>query len=102
MGMDEDTFFDVVDLFCIHLGQFSRKKIFAEISGKKFQIFHCSNVTIGTFSQKYPRTFFLENPKIYLVPRYIQKISPTYLEECNFILALLRSLSIKQFIALLG
>ena len=38
----------VGDLFCTHLGtKYSnfQEKIFAEISEKKFQTFHCSNVT---------------------------------------------------------
>ena len=57
-GRDEVTYFYVGDLFCIHLGtKYAnfQEKIFAEISGKKFQTFHCSNVTImkslGIFSR---------------------------------------------------
>ena len=46
---DEVTFFYVGDILCIHLGcKYAdfQEKIFADISGKKFQTFHCSNVTI--------------------------------------------------------
>ena len=43
-GKDEFSYFNVGDVFCIHLrtkvGDF-QEKIFEEISGKKFQIFHC-------------------------------------------------------------
>ena len=45
---DEVTYFYVGDVFCIHLGtKYAdfQEKIFAEISGKMFQTFHCSNVT---------------------------------------------------------
>ena len=45
---DEVTYFSVGDLFYIHLGtKYAnfQEKIFAENSGKKFQTFHCSNVT---------------------------------------------------------
>ena len=44
---DEVKYFYVGDVFCIHLGTMYvdfQEKIFAEISGKKFQTFHCSNV----------------------------------------------------------
>ena len=43
---DEVTFFYVGDVLCIHLGSKYadfQEKIFAEISGKKFQTFHCRN-----------------------------------------------------------
>ena len=45
---DEVTFFYVGDVLCIHLGSKYadfQEKIFAEISGKKYQTFHCSNVS---------------------------------------------------------
>ena len=45
-----------------------QEKIFAEISGKKFQTFHCSNVTtkkslggaLGIFSRNLHEDFFLK------------------------------------------
>ena len=42
-GKDEVTYFYVGDVFCIHLGtKYAdfQEKMFAEISGKKFQTFH--------------------------------------------------------------
>ena len=55
-------------LFCMHLGTMYanfREKIFAEISGKKFQTFHYSNVTtmksLGIISRNLHENFFLEN-----------------------------------------
>ena len=46
-GRDEVTYFYVGDVFCIYLGTMYanfQEKIFAEISGKKFQTFDVSNV----------------------------------------------------------
>ena len=43
-GKDEVSYFYVGDVFCIHLGtKYAdfQEKIFAEISGRKFQTFHC-------------------------------------------------------------
>ena len=45
---EEVTYFYVGDVFCIYLGTVYadfEEEIFAEIYGKKFQTFHCSNVT---------------------------------------------------------
>ena len=59
-------------------------KIFAEISGRKFQTFHCSNfLKIGIHSAK---AYTKKAPNI---------------EVCNFIPAPLRDLSIKQDIVAL-
>ena len=47
-GKDEVTYFYVGDVFCIYLGTMYanfQEKILEEISGKKFQTFHCNNVT---------------------------------------------------------
>jgi len=47
-GRDEVTYFYVRDVFGIYLGPMYadfQEKIFAEISGRNFQTFHCSNVT---------------------------------------------------------
>ena len=49
-GNDEVSYFYVGDVFCIHLGtKYAnfQEKIFAEISGKTFQTFHCINVNTG-------------------------------------------------------
>ena len=77
--MDEVTFFNVGDLFCIHLdtkyANF-QEKISAEISGKKALTFHSSNVTtmksLGLFSRN-----ICGDLLAYLVTRGIQKRSPT-------------------------
>ena len=79
---DEVTYFYVGDVFCIHFGTMYadfQEKIFAEISGKMFQTFHCSNVTtmksLGVFP-RYIREYFFWK-WAYMVPRCIQKTSPT-------------------------
>ena len=66
-----------------------KKKIFAQISGKMFQTFHCSNVTTMASLE-----LFLEN--WYIVPRYIKNVPN--IEVCDFIPALSTTLSIKQVI----
>ena len=56
---------------------FQEKKTFADISGKKFQTFHCSNVTtmisLGCFPKIPAKLFSLKLAYI-----HIQKTSPTY------------------------
>ena len=98
--MYEVTFFYVGDLFCIHLdtkyANF-QEKISAEISGRKFQIFHCSNVTtmkiLGFFSRNLREDFFLKigilSPKVY------SKNVPN-IEARNLILVVLRPQPFKQ------
>ena len=47
-GKDEVSYFYAEDVFCIHLGtKYAnfQENIFPETSGKRFQTFHCSNVT---------------------------------------------------------
>ena len=103
--MDEVTFFYVGDLFCMHLdtkyANF-QEKISAEISGRKFQIFHCSNVTtmksLGIFSRNLREDFFLKIG-ILSVKVYIKKVPNT--EEYNFIHVPLRRLTTKHVIEVL-
>ena len=64
-----------------------QENIFAEISGKKFQTFHCSNVTAMKSLEFFPRNlredFFLKigihSAKVYTKKAY-------NIGECNFIL----------------
>ena len=103
--MDEVTFFYVGDLFCIHLdtkyANF-QEKISAEISGRKFQSFHCSNVTtmksLGIFSRNLRGDFFLKIG-ILSVKVYTKKVPN--IEECNFIHVSLRLLTTEQVIEVL-
>ena len=92
LGRDKVTYFYVGDIFCICLGTMYadfQEKIFLEISGKKFQTFHCINVTTMKSLELFPRNileeFFL---KIGLEPRCIQRTTPT---QKNVTSSLLRS-----------
>ena len=58
-GMKSLTFY-AGDVFCIYLGSLYadfQEKIFPETSGKKFQTFHCSNVTTMKSFELSPRRF---------------------------------------------
>ena len=86
---DEVTQFYVGDVFCIHLGSKYadfQEKIFAEISGKKFQTFHCINVTTMKSLELFPRNlredFFL---KIGILSAKVYTKNVPNLEVCNFI-----------------
>ena len=65
-GRDEITYFFFEDLFCTLLGTKYinfQEKIFAEISGKQFQTFHYSNVTMVTIMKSlgiFQEDFFLK------------------------------------------
>ena len=93
------------ELFCTHLGtKYAnfKEKIFVEIYGKKFQTFHCSNVTtmksLGIFSRNLRRDFFLKI-SIFSVKVYTKKVPN--IKECNFIHLPLRLLTTKQVIVVL-
>ena len=99
------TYFSVGDVFCIHLGTTYanfQEKIFPETSGKKFQNFHCSNVTTMEILELFPRRFredfFLKigirGPKVYT------KNVPNR-EVCDFIPGPSRPSSSKQVIVVL-
>ena len=103
---DEVTYFYVENVFYIFLGtkyaNFQEKKIFAEISGKKFQTFHCSNVNtmenLELFSRNLREDFFL---KIGILRAKVYTKNVPNIEECNFIPAPLRTLITKQVIEVL-
>ena len=79
-----------------------QEKIFAEISGIKFQTFHCSNFTtmknLGVFSRNLCKDFFLKIG-IHIAKVFIKNIPN--IEVCDFIPAPLRTLFIKQVIVML-
>ena len=102
---DEVTFIYVGVVLCIHLGSKYadfQEKIFADISGEKFQTFHCSNVTTMESLELFPRNirkdFFL---KIGILRAKVYTKNDPNIDECNFIPASLRNLSIKQAIVVL-
>ena len=83
------TYFSVGDVFCIHLGITYAKfqeKIFPETSGKKFQNFHCSNVTTMKSLELFPRrfrgNFFL---KIGILRAKVYTKNFLNIEVCDFI-----------------
>ena len=86
---NEVTYFYVGDLFCIYLGSVYanfQEKIFPETSGKKFQNFHCSNVTtmksLELFPRRFRRDFFLKIG-IHRAKVYTKKVPN--IEVCDFI-----------------
>ena len=66
--MDEVTIFYVGDLFCIHLdtkyANF-QEKISAEISGRKFQTLHCSNVLRLLTTEQVIEVLYLQGVQLY-------------------------------------
>ena len=102
---NEVTYFYVGDLFCIYLGSVYanfQEKIFPETSGKKFQNFHCSNVTtmksLELFPRRFRRDFFLKIG-IHRAKVYTKKVPN--IEVCDFIPDSPRTLSIKEVIVVL-
>ena len=90
---NEVTFFYVGGVLCIHLGSKYadfQEKIFAEISGKKYQTFHCSNVTTM-------KSFL----KIGILRAKVYTKNTPNIEECNFIPVLIRPLNTRQVIEVL-
>ena len=86
---DEVTQLYVGEVFCIHLGSKYadfQEKIFADISGRKFETLYCSNVTTIGILRLRAKVYTKDVPNI---------------ELCNFIPAPLRTLSIKQVIVVL-
>ena len=86
---NEVTYFYVGDLFCIYLGSVYanfQEKISPETSGKKFQTFHCSNVTtmksLELFPRRFRRDFFLKIG-IHRAKVYTKKVPN--IEVCDFI-----------------
>ena len=87
---NEVTYFYVGDLFCIYLGSVYanfQEKISPETSGKKFQTFHCSNVTTMKILELFPRRFredFFLKIGIHRAKVYTKKVPN--IEVCDFIL----------------
>ena len=83
------------DVFWIHLGTMYadfQEKIFAGIFGKKFQTFHCSNVTtmkiLELFLRRFRRDFFLKIG-IHRAKVYTKKVPN--IQVCDFIPGLPRT-----------
>ena len=86
---DEVTYFIVGDLFYIDLGtKYANfeEKIFAEISGKNFETFHCSNITtmksLIIFSSNLSDDFFL---KLGILSAKVYTKNVPNIQVCNFI-----------------
>ena len=79
-----------------------QENIFAEISGKKFQILNCSNVTTMKSLEHFPRNLrenFFSKIGIHCAKVYTKNVPN--IEVCDFFPAPPRTLSIKQVIIVL-
>ena len=104
-GRDDVTYFYVGDVFCIYLGTTYadfQEKIFPETSGKKFQTFHCSNVTtmksLELFPRRFREDFFL---KISIQSAKVYTKNVPNIKACDFIPAPSRTSSMQQVIVVL-